>query len=188
MTAVWNNFAEGATNLEYYADVLAKLGAETAASTDEISEGLEKFAAVAKTIDLSYETATASVATIIDKTKQSADVVGTSLKTIFARMEGLSLGETLEDGVDLNKYSKALQSVGVDILDVNGDIKSMDDILEQTGEKWKLLGESQKIALAQTVGGMRQYNQFMALMENWDDVQKNINVAKSSEGELETQQ
>jgi TP901 family phage tail tape measure protein len=69
MTAIWNNFAEGSTNLEYYADVLTKLGAETAASTDEISEGLEKFAAVAKTIDLSYETATASVATIIDKTK-----------------------------------------------------------------------------------------------------------------------
>jgi hypothetical protein len=40
MTAIWNNFAEGGENLEYYADVLAKLGAATAASTDEIAEGM----------------------------------------------------------------------------------------------------------------------------------------------------
>jgi hypothetical protein len=33
MTAVWNNFAEGSDNLEYYIDVMAKLGATTASST-----------------------------------------------------------------------------------------------------------------------------------------------------------
>ena len=37
MTAIWNNFDDGTKSLEYYADVLTKLGAATAASTDEIS-------------------------------------------------------------------------------------------------------------------------------------------------------
>jgi hypothetical protein len=37
MTAIWNNFDNGSESLEYYADVLTKLGAATAASTDEIS-------------------------------------------------------------------------------------------------------------------------------------------------------
>jgi hypothetical protein len=40
MTAVWNNFYDGSKSLEYYADVLTKLGAATASSTDEISQGL----------------------------------------------------------------------------------------------------------------------------------------------------
>jgi hypothetical protein len=40
MTAIWNNFSSGAQDLEYFADVLTKLGAATAASTDEISDGL----------------------------------------------------------------------------------------------------------------------------------------------------
>jgi len=31
-------------------------------------------------------------------------------------LEGLSLGETLDDGVTLNKYSEALAKVGVNIL------------------------------------------------------------------------
>jgi hypothetical protein len=40
MTAVWNNFDDGSKSLEYYADVMAALGAATASSTDEISQGL----------------------------------------------------------------------------------------------------------------------------------------------------
>jgi TP901 family phage tail tape measure protein len=140
MTAIWNNFDNGRHSLEYYADGIAKLGAATAASTDEISDALQRFAAIADTVGLSYEMASAAVATIIDKTKQSADVVGTSLKTVFARMESLSLGDTLEDGVTLTKYSKALEDVGVHILDADGKLKDMDLILSLLGNKWDDLG------------------------------------------------
>jgi TP901 family phage tail tape measure protein len=117
MTAVWNNFDDGSKSLEYYADVMTALGAKTASSTAEISDGLEKFAAVAETVGLSYEYATASLATITATTRQSADVVGTALKTLFARIQGLSLGETLEDGVNLTKYSEALAKVGISIFE-----------------------------------------------------------------------
>jgi hypothetical protein len=40
MTAVWNNFDDGTKSLEYYADAMVALGAATASSTDEISEGV----------------------------------------------------------------------------------------------------------------------------------------------------
>jgi hypothetical protein len=69
MTAVWNNFAEGGDNLTYYADVMAALGAATASSTDEIAEGLEKFASVSKTVGLSYEYATTALATVTAETR-----------------------------------------------------------------------------------------------------------------------
>jgi TP901 family phage tail tape measure protein len=105
MTAVWNNFYDGSKSLEYYADVMTKLGAATASSSDEIAQGLEKFAAIADTVGLSYDYAASALATVTAETRQSADVVGTAFKTIFARIEGLSLGETLDDGTDLNKYS-----------------------------------------------------------------------------------
>ena len=113
MTAIWNNFDDGSKSLEYYADVITKLGAETAASSEEIANGLEKFAAIGDTIGLSYEYATAALTTIIDKTRQSEEVVGTALKTIFARIQGLKVGETTEEGLDLNKYSKALNAYGI---------------------------------------------------------------------------
>lgn len=184
MTALWNNFYDGSQSLEYFADVIAKLGAATAASTSEISDGLEKFAAIAETVGLSYEYAAAALATVIDKTRQSPEVIGTAFKTIFARMQGLSLGETLEDGVDLNKYSEALEKVGVHVLKADGSLRDMDQILDDLGEKWDGLGDSSKVALAQTVGGVRQYNQVMSMMNNWEDVHKNIDLATESTGEL----
>jgi TP901 family phage tail tape measure protein len=69
LTAVWNNFSKGGENLEYYADVMTALGASTASSTDEIATGLEKFAAVAETVGLSYEYATSALATITAETR-----------------------------------------------------------------------------------------------------------------------
>lgn len=187
LTAIWNNFGKGAENLEYYADVITALGAATASSSKEIAEGLQKFASIADTVGLSYEYATAALATVVAKTRESADVVGTSFKTIFARLQGLSLGETLEDGVNLTKYSKELKKVGVEVLDASGQLRTMDNILNDLGARWNELTAAQKTALAETVGGMRQYAKFMALMENWNDVQQNINIAKGSEGTVQKQ-
>jgi hypothetical protein len=69
MTAIWNNFDDGTKSLEYYGDVITNLGAKTAASSEEIAAGLEKFASIGETVGLSYEYATAAVTTIIDKTR-----------------------------------------------------------------------------------------------------------------------
>ena len=187
MTAIWNNFYDGSRSLEYYADVITALGAATASSSQEISTGLEKFAAVSKTVGLSYEYATSALATITATTRQSADTVGTGLRTLFSRLEGLKLGETLEDGVDLNKYSQALESVGVQVLDVSGELRNMDDILDDLGERWGELSQAQKMALAQTVGGVRQYTNLIALMDNWDFMQQNLGVAQGAEGTLQEQ-
>lgn len=187
MTAVWNNFYDGSKSLEYYADVMTALGAATASSTDEISEGLNKFAAVAETVGLSYEYAASALATLTSETRESADIVGNALKTLFARIQGLQLGETLEDGVTLNKYSEALAKVGINVLDTNGNLKKMDAILNEMGAKWDTLGKAEQVALAQTVAGVRQYNQLISLMDNWDKFQTNLNTATGSSGALQKQ-
>ena len=123
MTAIWNNFDDGSQSLEHYADVITALGASTASSSAEISEGLEKFASIGETVGLSYDYATSALATVVANTRQSADTVGTAFKTIFSRLQGLKLGESLEDGTDLNKYSQALDAIGVNIKDQNGELK-----------------------------------------------------------------
>lgn len=157
MTAVWNNFADGSRELSYYADVMTALGAATASSSDEISKGINKFAATAKTVGLSYEYATAALATVTARTRESADVVGNAFKTLFARIQGLNQGETLDDGTTLNKYSSALDKVGINIKDASGGLKDMDQILDELGPKWQTLADDQKMALAQTVAGKLFY-------------------------------
>lgn len=187
LTAVWNNFYNGSKSLEYYADVMTKLGAYTASSTDEISAGIQKFASVANTIGLSYEYATSALATLTARTRESADTVGNSLKTLFARIQGLTLGETLEDGTDLNKYSKALDKVGISIKDQQGELKDMNTILDEMMGKWDSLSRAEQVALAQTVGGVRQYTQLINLMKNKDYFRELVGVAENSEGTLTEQ-
>lgn len=187
LTAIWNNFYDGSQSLEHYADVMVKLGAATASSSDEISEGIEKFAAVANTVGLSYEYAASALATVTAQTRESASVVGTAFRTLFSRIQGLNQGETLDDGTTLNKYSQALATVGVQIKDTNGELKGMDKILDDLGSRWNTLAQDQKIALAETVAGVRQWTQLIALMDNWDFFKENLAMAQDADGALEQQ-
>lgn len=187
LTAIWNNFYDGSQTLDHYADVMVKLGAATASSSDEISEGIEKFAAVANTVGLSYEYAASALATVTAQTRESASVVGTAFRTLFSRIQGLNQGETLDDGTTLNKYSQALATVGVQIKDTDGELKRMDKILDDLGGKWDTLAQDQKIALAETVAGVRQWTQLIALMDNWDFFKENLAMAQDADGALEEQ-
>ena len=187
LTAIWNNFYDGSQSLDHYADVMVKLGAATASSSDEISEGIEKFAAVANTVGLSYEYAASALATVTAQTRESASVVGTAFRTLFSRIQGLTQGEALDDGTTLNKYSQALATVGVQIKDTDGELKGMDEILDNLGSKWNTLAQDQKIALAETVAGVRQWTQLIALMDNWDFFKENLAMAQNADGALEQQ-
>jgi len=86
LTAIWNNFEDGSESLESYADILAYLSAKTAADTDQIATAMQKFAASAKTVGLSYEYAASMVAEVIDRTQMAPEEVGTAMKTILTRL------------------------------------------------------------------------------------------------------
>ena len=100
----------------------------------------------------------------------------------------MELGETLEDGTTLGKYAEALNSVGISIKNSNGELKTMDAILNEMGATWNTLNNAQKVALAQNVAGTRQYTQLIALMDNWETFQTNLTTAETSAGKLESQQ
>lgn len=187
LTSVWNNFYDGSRSLEYYIDVMTELGAATASSSSEIADGLQDFAAIAGMIGLDFDRAATMIATTASVSRQSADVIGTSFRSIFSRIQGLQMGETLEDGVDLNKYSTALQKVGINVLDASGNLRDMNGILDEMGAKWQELSQTEQTALAQTVAGVWQYNNLVTLMDNWDTFEQNLAIAQNSAGTLEEQ-
>ena len=187
MTAIWNNYAKGSENLEHFTDVMADLGARTASSSSEIADGLQQFVALGPVIGLSFDNAAAALAAVSSSTRESANVIGNSFKTIFSRLEGLSLGKTLEDGVDLNKYSLALSKIGVQVLDTSGQLKDADTILDDIMDKWDTLSRTQQVATAQAVAGVYQYSRFMALMEAKDSYRQNLDWAKNADGAVDKQ-
>ena len=67
-------------------------------------------------------------------------------------------------------------------------MKEMDTILDEMAAKWDTLNKDQQIALAQTVAGVRQYTQLIALMDNWDFMEENLATSANSTGALDEQQ
>lgn len=187
MTAIWNNFYDGSKSVEYYADAISYLGAVTAASNADIAEGLQSFAATAETVGLSFEYAAGAMTVIRDVTQQSASTIGNSLKTIFARLSSIKSGTNEEDDVDLTKYTQELAKYDVQVLDANGELKDMDQILDDLAKKWQTLSKTQQTSIAQTVGGVRQYNNLITLMDNYERFQELVSGAKNSTGYLDKQ-
>lgn len=185
LTAVWNSYQVGANELERYVDIMAALGAKTATSLEEIATSMQKVAATANTVGVSMEQVSSIISTVSSVTRESAESIGTSYKTIFARIGDLKLGETLDDGVTLGQVSSQLDKIGVKILDANGEMRDMGTIIEELGSKWQTLSRAEQTAIAQVVAGKRQYTQLMALFENWDMYGQNMSIAQNADGSLQ---
>lgn len=185
LTSVWNSYQVGADELERYVDIMANLGAKTATSLEEIATSMQKVAATSNTVGVSMEQVSSIIATVSSVTRESAESIGTSYKTIFARIGDLKLGKADEDGIGLGQVSSQLDAIGVKILDESGNLREMGDIIMDLGTKWQTMNQAQKTAVAQVVAGKRQYTQLMALFENWDMFQANLNLAENSEGALQ---
>ena len=184
LTAVWNSYQVGADELERYVNIMAALGAKTATSLEEIATSMQKVAATSNAVGISMEQVSSIISTVSSVTRESAESIGTSYKTIFARIGDLKLGGTDEDGIGLGQVSSALESIGVEILDTSGNLRDMGDIITDLGNRWQTMNEKQKTAVAQVVAGKRQYTQLMALFENWDMYLENMNIANDSDGAL----
>ena len=99
-------------------------------------------------------------------------------------------GSVDEDGVttSLGEVSKQLKQAEIDILDKNGLIRDMGEVEEEIGKKWDTLTRNMQVALAQALGGKRQYTQVMALFDNWEKYEETLKESVNAQGELNAQQ
>ena len=188
LTAVWNGYKATNDELERYADIMTAVAANTASSSSELSGAISKVASVANTTGVNMEQLTAMMSTVISVTRESPEAVGTAFKTIFARINDLVEDGTDEFGVSLGRISSHLKAMGIEILDENGNLKDLGTTLTQVGEDWEQYSREQQIAIAEQIGGKRQWNQVVALFDNWNKYADALNVARNSTGELQKQQ
>ena len=96
---------------------------------------MSKVASAANAAGVDIDQLNATLATVISVTREAPETIGSSFKTIYARLGDLKLGGTDEDGVTLGKVSGQLEALGVQILKDNGDMREMGDIVEDIAAK-----------------------------------------------------
>ena len=188
LTAVWNGYKVSAEETELYVDKLAKVAADTAADLNELSVGMSKVASAANNAGVDIDQMNAMLATVVSVTREAPETIGTSFRTLFARIGDLKLGATDEDGVGLGKVSSQLEAIGVKVLDQQGNMRQMGDIIEDLAKKWQTLTQAQQQAAAVAIGGKMQYSRLIALMNNWDMYTEALETSRNAQGTLQKQQ
>jgi TP901 family phage tail tape measure protein len=188
LTAVWNGYKVVAEEAEMYVDKLAAVAATTAADLEELSTGMSKVASAANAMGVNIDQLSAQLSTIVSVTRQDASLVGTALKTIYARMGDLKVDGIDEFGTSLGDVSTQMQQMGIAVLDQEGNLRDMGAVIEDVAAKWGTWTDAQQQAAAVAIAGKRQYNNLIALFENWDMYESALSTSETSAGTLQKQQ
>ena len=188
LTAVWNGFQVTAKEAELYVDKLAAVAAKTGADLQELSIGMGKVASAANAMGVDIDQLNAQLATVITVTRQAPESVGTAFKTIYARLGDLDIDGVTEDGVKLGEVAAQLNEVGIKILDDKRELREVGTIVEEVAAKWNTWNSAQRQAVAIAMAGTRQYNNLLALFDNWDMYTAALETSTNALGTLQKQQ
>lgn len=188
ITSIMNGYNMSLEETSRAIDSLANVAALGASDMEELATAESRVAATASTLGVTQEQLAAQISTIISVTRQAPETVGNALRSIYSRLADLQLGETLEDGVDLGRFSSVVESVGVEVLDATGNLRNMGDIIEDLMVKWQDLSSAQQISVGTTLAGRYQLNPFLTLMSNMEMYNQQLEVATDSAGTLDKQQ
>jgi TP901 family phage tail tape measure protein len=153
---------------------------------EELSTGMSKVASAANTMGVDIDQLNAQLATIVSVTRQAPESVGTALKTVYARISDIESG--ISDEATLGEYTKQMAEMGINVLDANGKLRDQGEVIEEIGNKWTKMSREQQVALSQTMAGTRQYNNLLALFDNWSMYEKAMNTSANAAGTLQKQQ
>jgi len=134
LTSAVNGFGLAADQALAVSDKFAALAASSASSYEELANGLSKFAAQANIAGVSIDFALGMLAKGVETTREAPETIGTAIKTVLARMRELTdYGKTLEEGMDVSRVERALQQVGIQLRDTNGQFRDMELVLKEIG-------------------------------------------------------
>ena len=191
MTVAINAFNLKAEDSIRITDIYSNLAAKAAVDQGELANAMSKVASMAASVGMSLETTSAFLTKIIETTREAPETAGTALKTVLARFgevkklidTGKSTGTTDEgEEIDVNKIDTALKTVGVRLIDTNGQMRALDKVIIELAEKWNSLDSMTQRYLATMAAGSRQQSRFLALESNSERLTELLGEAYNSAG------
>lgn len=128
---------------------------------------MQRAAATAQAAGMGFEFLSSAIATVSANTRQSAETIGTAFNSMMARLHSIrTTGYNQEDETKVNDVAKALKSVGIELMNSQGEWQDFDQILTTLSKKWTTLNDKQRSYIATTLAGVRAQNYFLSLMQD----------------------
>ena len=165
-------------------DKLSTVDMISATSTAGLAEAMSRTANSANIAGVSMDKLLGYLAVVGEVTQRSMESVGESFKTIFARMGNIRAGELIdpESAESLSDVENVLLGVGIKLRESSGEFRNFGTILDEVAGNWDNYGTVQQRAIAKAFAGTRQQENFLVLMENYDDALKYTEASMNSSG------
>lgn len=150
-------------------DSLNEVDNKFAVTTQQLANSIRKSGSTAQAYGVTLEEMIGHTTAIGVATRESGEVIGNSLKTIYSRL-------TSDDSL------KALQAVNIEVRNLDGTTRSATEILADLASAWENLNNTTQQNLAVTIAGRYQLNKFQALMANFKTGIDATNTALNSQG------
>jgi len=162
LTATLNGFKLEAEDASLVVDKIIDLDNRMATSANEIATALQYSAASAQQAGVSFDELTSYIATISSVSRRSAESIGQSMKTMFARLENIKLGKMFEDDkTNINDVERALGLVNIRLRDTATSFRPMGDVMDEIAEKWSTMNEIEQSAVANAIAGKNRMPEYM---------------------------
>lgn len=159
------------------------IGNNLALSNNDISEILKRSASAMNAANTSLEK-TISLGAAAQAIVQDSAVVGTALKSVSTRIRGIDeeTQQLSDDLVNIKGDIYDLTNQKVRIMIDNDTYKDIYTILDEISQVWDELSDKQHADLLSKLFGTRQTNVGAAILSNFDDARKAMDLMSDSAG------
>ena len=177
VVSVLKGFKLEATDVNRVIDGINTTSNKYAVTSQDLANILQKSASSLSVFGNDLEESI-SLGTVANEILQDSDKVGRSLKTLSARIGQVQKG--------VPRFRKELLDLaGVDLLDMNGQLKSTYDIMNELGSKWKGLDSLTKSQIGNDLFGKDNITTGYAILENYEKLAEVKNSLADSSGSVE---
>lgn len=104
---------------------------------------------------------------------------------LFSRMGTIqtSQGDSFFHGEDLSGIETDLSNVGIHLRDAQDSFRDLDRVLDETAGKWSSFSASQQTSIASAFAGKQNMEEFILLMEHYDQALQYSEISMNSNGQ-----
>lgn len=184
LTSAINGYQVSASDAMSVVDKMSAIDMAAATSSEELAQAMARTANSARVAGVDMDTLLGYIGTVSSVTRGSAESIGNSFKSIFARLQSVRAGALFDEaGEDISKVDKVLQQYDVHLRDMStGTFREASDVIDELGKKWSNLENTQQSEIATAVAGTLQRERFITLMENYSQAVDLTEVSLNSSG------
>lgn len=188
LTSTMKGYGIAVQDASTIVDKFTTVDMNAATSAGDLATAMAECAVSAKLMGIDINNLTGYLAVVLETTGDGAESVGVFMKTLIARMANIKTGKLVdpEDQSDISDVERVLTNYGIALRDQQGNFRNFQQILDETAQKWRELGEAGKTsaqsAIAVAFGGTRNQEKFKVLMEGYQTAAEYADIATNSTG------